>query len=141
MCVKDVKWDVHVKFICNILNKNYYIIHVLKNVLGINALRGIYFANFHSHLRYGILFWGGDSQGLKVFKMRKKLVRTMCNVSKRTACRDLFKKLSILTMPCVYIMGTILHIKMNKERLKQNLDTHEHETRYRSDFPNTVLQD
>jgi len=58
----------------------------------------------------------------------------MCNVSKRTSCRDLFKKLSILTVPCVYIMETTLHIKMNKERLKQNLDTHEHETRYRSDF-------
>ena len=31
-------------------------------------------------------------------------------------------------------METILYIKMNKERLKQNLATHEHETRYRCDF-------
>ena len=58
----------------------------------------------------------------------------MCNVSKRKSCRDLFKKLNILTMPSVYIMETLLHIKMNKERLKQNLATHEDETRYRSDF-------
>ena len=64
---EDVKWGVHVKYVCSILNTNYNLIHVFKNTLGINALRGIYFANFHSHLRYGILFWGGDSQGLKVF--------------------------------------------------------------------------
>ena len=53
---EDVKWNVHIKYVCNILNKNYYIIHSLKNVISNNALKGIYFANFHSHLRYGILF-------------------------------------------------------------------------------------
>ena len=53
---EDVKWEVYIKYVCNTLNKNYYIIHSLKNVICINALRGIHFANFHSHLRYGILF-------------------------------------------------------------------------------------
>jgi hypothetical protein len=81
---EDVKWDVYVKYDCNILNKYYYTIHSLKNVVSINALRGIYYANFHSHLRCGILFWGGDSQGIKVFKMQKKVVKLMCNVKKRT---------------------------------------------------------
>ena len=54
--------DVHIIHVCNILNKNYYVIRSLKNVISINTLRSIYFANFHSHLRYGVLFWGGDSQ-------------------------------------------------------------------------------
>jgi len=80
---EDVKWNVHVKHVCNILNKNYYIIHSLKNVISNNALRGIYFANFHSHLRYGILFWGSDSQGIKVFKLQKKVVRLICDVKKK----------------------------------------------------------
>jgi hypothetical protein len=107
---EDVKWDVHVKYVCNILHRNYYTIHSLKNVICINALRDIYYANFHSHLRYGILFWGGDSRGIKVFKMQKKVVRLMCNVKKRTSCRELFKKLSILPMPCVYIMEMVHYI-------------------------------
>ena len=80
---EDVKWDVHVNHVCDTLNKSFYLIHSLKNVLGINALRGIYFANFHSHLRYGIIFWGGDSHGLKAFKMQKRLVRLMGNVQKK----------------------------------------------------------
>jgi hypothetical protein len=64
---EDVKWDVHIKHVCNMLNKNYYAIQSLKNVTSINTLRSVYFANFHSHLRYGILFCGGDSQSTEVF--------------------------------------------------------------------------
>jgi len=112
---EDVKWNVHVKYVCSILNKNYHIIHSLKNVISNNAFRGIYFANFHSHLRYGILFWGSDSQGIKVFKLKKKVVRLICNVKKRTPCRDLFKKLNILPMPCVYIMEMVYQIKQKLE--------------------------
>jgi len=104
---------VHVKYVCNILNKNYCIIHSLKNVICINALRGIYFAKFHSHLIYGILFWGSDSQGIKVFKMQKKVVRLICNIKKRTSCRELFKKLNILPVPCVHIMEMVHYIKIN----------------------------
>jgi len=35
---EDVKWDVHVKHACIILNKNYYVMQLLKNVTGINTL-------------------------------------------------------------------------------------------------------
>ena len=97
---------------CNILNKNY-VIHSLKNVTSINTLRSIYFANFHSHLRYGILFWGGDSQSTKVFKWQKKVVRLICNVKRKTSYRELFKTLNILPVPYVYIMETV-YIEVNK---------------------------
>jgi hypothetical protein len=65
---EDVKWDVHINHVCNILNKNYHAIQSLKFVTSINTLGSIYFANFNSHLRYGILFWGGDPQSTKVFQ-------------------------------------------------------------------------
>ena len=67
---EDVKWDVHIKHVCNILNKNYYVIHSPLNVTSINTLRSIYFANFHLHLIYGILFWGVDSQSTKVLNSK-----------------------------------------------------------------------
>jgi hypothetical protein len=131
---EDVKWNVHVKYVHNILNKNYYIIHLLKNVVSNNALRAIYFANFHSHLSYGILFWGSDSQGIKVFKLQKKVVRLICNVKKRMSCREWFKKLKILPMPCVYIMEMVYQIKINLKGLKQNLTIHEYKTQQRFDL-------
>ena len=125
---EDVKWDVHIKHVSNILNKHYYVIQSLKLVTSINTLRSIYFANFHSHLRYGILFWGGDSQSTKVFKLQKKVVRLICNVTRKTSCRELFRTLSILPVPCVCIMETVYYIKLNDEGLKQNLAIHDHKT-------------
>ena len=131
---EDVTWDVHIKHVCDILNKNYYVIHLLKNITSINTFRSIHFANFHSHLGYGILFWGGDSQHTKVFKLQKKVVRLICNVKRKTSCRDLFRTLNILPVPCVYIKETVYYIKVNNEGLKQNLAIHDYETRHRSDF-------
>ena len=37
------------------------------------------------------------------------------------SCRELFKKLNILPVPCVYIMEMVHYIKINMEGLKQNL--------------------
>ena len=116
---EDLKWDVHIKHVCNILKKNYYVIHSLKNVTSINTLRNTYFANFHSHLRYGILFWGSDSQSTKVFKLQKKVVRLICNVKRKTSCRELLKTLNILPVPWVYTVETVYYIKVNHKGLKK----------------------
>jgi hypothetical protein len=130
---EDVKWDVYIKHVCNILNKNYYVIQSL-NVTDINTLRSTHFANFYSHLRYGILFRGGDSQSAKVFKLQKKVVRLIHNVKRKTSCRELFRTLNILPAPCVYIMETVYYIKLNNKGLKQNLAIHDNKTRHRSNF-------
>jgi hypothetical protein len=37
----------------------------------VNILKSIYFANFNSHLRYAILFWGGDGESKIMFKLQK----------------------------------------------------------------------
>ena len=65
----------------NTLNKNYNVLQSLNPVTSINTLRSIYFVKFHSHLRYSILFWGGDSQSTKIFKLQKKGMRLICNVT------------------------------------------------------------
>ena len=109
---EDVKWDVHIKHLCHILKKNYYVIQSLKTITSINILRSIHFANFHSHLRYGILFWEGDSQSTKIFKLQKKVVRLICNVKRKTSCRELFRAFNILPVSCVYIMETAYYINL-----------------------------
>jgi hypothetical protein len=74
----------------------------------------MYFAIFHSQLRYGIIFWGCDRQSTKVFKLQKKVVRLICNVKRNTSCRELFRTLNILPVPCVYIMETVYYIQLHK---------------------------
>ena len=61
-------------------------------------------------------------------------MRLICNAKRKTSCRELFKTLNKLPVPCVYITETVYCIKVNNEGLKQNLDIHNYETRHRSDF-------
>jgi hypothetical protein len=81
-----------------------------------------------------VFFGGGDSQSTEVFKLQKKVVRLICNVKRRMPCRELFRTLNILPVPCVYIMETVYYIKLNNTGLKQNLDIHDCKTRHRLDF-------
>jgi hypothetical protein len=74
---------VHIKHVSDILNKSYNVIQSLKTVTSISTLRSIYFANFYSHLRYGILFWGGDPQSINIFKLQKKVVRLTVMLKER----------------------------------------------------------
>jgi hypothetical protein len=59
----------------------------------------MYFAHFYSHFGYGVLFWGGDTQSIKTFKLQKKVVSIPGNVKRNTSCTELFKALNILPIP------------------------------------------
>jgi hypothetical protein len=54
---EDIKWNVHIEHLSNILNRSYYVIQSLKDT-STNILKSMYFANFYSHFRYDILFLG-----------------------------------------------------------------------------------
>ena len=68
----NLSWKVHIRTLCHSLSKVYFIIKSLKDVLGTNMLWNIYFAYFESRLRYGIIFWGGTGESIKVLRMQKK---------------------------------------------------------------------
>jgi hypothetical protein len=46
-----------------------------------------------------------------------------------TSCRQLFKDLNLLPLPCMYIFGIVCHTKLNLEKLEQNNVFHNHDTR------------
>jgi len=45
---------------------------VIQGKTSVNTLKSMYFANFHSHLRYAILLWGGDGEYKKFLNYKKK---------------------------------------------------------------------
>jgi hypothetical protein len=57
-------------------------------------IQNIYFTKFQSLLKFGILFWGGmgGEENTRIFKIQKKVVRSMVGVSSRVSCRQLLKK-------------------------------------------------
>jgi hypothetical protein len=72
---ENLKWNIHIQSLCSKLSKTSYIIKSLRGVLSPYMLRSIYFGNFQSLLRYGIIFGGGGgSNSIKVFKMHNRVV-------------------------------------------------------------------
>jgi hypothetical protein len=82
--------------VCFLMRKLYYI-------LNINGLKIVYYAIYQSLVKYGITYWGNTADSNKVFVLQKKMIRIIMGVGPTHSCRELFKQLSILPIPCVYI--------------------------------------
>jgi hypothetical protein len=80
-----------------------YAVRQLYHFVNQNTLKLIYFAYFHSIVKYGIIFWGNSSNSRKIFTLQKKIIRIMVVAHSRTSCRSLFKNLEILPVPSQYI--------------------------------------
>jgi hypothetical protein len=101
----------------------------LKETMSPYMIRKIYYSNFHSCLRYGIILWGGDNESKTIFKLQKKALQIISGVSNRTSCRQIFKEYNILTLPSLYILEVICFIKKYKDSMVTNKDIHDHNTR------------
>jgi IS1 family transposase len=95
----------------------------------ITTLKLIYFAYFHSIIKYGIIFCGNSSNSGKIFTLQKKITRIMVSVRPRTPCRSLFKKLDILPVPCQYIFSLMIFIVNDQEIFRTNSSIHNINTR------------
>jgi len=80
--------------------------HICNN----DTLRSICFAYFHFIANYGIILWGNSSYGRKIFTLQKRIIRIMMGAHPRTSCRELLKKLEILT---TLIDDFLLEIRIN----------------------------
>jgi hypothetical protein len=73
-------------------------------------LKSIYFAYFHSIMKCEIIFWGNSSH-----TSQKKIDRLMARVKPRNSCKNLFKRLEILTLAyeCMFILMTFIAKKQD----------------------------
>ena len=72
---ESLNWKTHIQHLCRSLSKEYYRIKSLKNTLSNHMLWNLYFTYFQSRLRYGIIFWGGSKESIKVLRIYKKVIR------------------------------------------------------------------
>jgi hypothetical protein len=94
----------------------------------------MYFAFMPSSLKYGISLWGNVRNLKKVLKLQKWAIRLLANISSTISCKPYFKKLKIMTLPCIYIYEILLCIKMSLSKFKTNSMFHSHDTRTKSDL-------
>jgi hypothetical protein len=127
---QSVTWNKHIDFVINKLSKSYYIIRKLKSNISSEFLKMSYFALFHSHITYGILLWGSAPRCRQIFLWQKKVIRVMAGLSYRESCRGHFKRLNILTTPCIFILYAILYVKSNLNLFSSGNDNHCYGTRF-----------
>ena len=78
----------------------------------------------------------------RLFTLQKRAIRYMSYASSnpcatvyiKDTCKPLFKKLSIMTAPCLYIYSVILFTTNNSNMTKMNETVHEHNTRIKKDI-------
>jgi hypothetical protein len=79
-----------------------------------DSLRTIYFSYLHSLLSYDIIFWGNSSSySNNIFKMQKRIIRIIMGARNRESCRELLKKLHILSLKSHYVFSLLLFIAKN----------------------------
>jgi len=102
-----------------------------KEILSLYMIQNVYFTKFLALLQFGILFWGGigGELSIRIFRIQKRLIRSMVGVSSRTSFRQLFKELNNLMLASLCILKVTCFIRQYCQSLEQNSKVHKHNTR------------
>lgn len=132
----NLTWNDHVNRIISSLNRSIFVLRHFAKTYHDELAITTYHALFASKLAYGIEIWGTCASGLmeKVFLVQKRAVRTMQRLPFLHPCKEIFKKLKIMTVPSMFVYKLILYADNQKNILGLNCDIHNHETRNRSNF-------
>ena len=126
---QHLDWCFHVDRVCNKINSACYSLRVMSKYLNLSGRKLVYFANVHSALRFGVIFWGSSVNSRRVFIGQKRSVRTMLNLQPRDSCRGTFRELNILTLPGIYIYECLVFLFKNRARFAQFEIKHQFNTR------------
>jgi len=102
--------------------------------MSLDVLRSTYFSYAHSIISYGIIFWGNSSHSEETFKVQKRIIRIIMNLSKNVSCQQPFKELNILPVPSQYVRSVLLFLTKNKDQFMTNSQMHKVTTRQTFDL-------
>jgi hypothetical protein len=106
----------------------------ISSYMSVNTLRIVYCSHLNSITNYGLPFWCNSPHGIKIFKMRKNIIRTMLGCKKRVSCRNVFRKFKILLLESRYILSLLLFVIKNKNQFIANLEIYSLDTRQHTNF-------
>jgi hypothetical protein len=115
-----VKYEVPQGSLLAKLNSLGYMVCSLRPVLGLKIIKQIYLSYVHSVLNYGIMFWGTSPHSGSIFITQKRIVRRMMKAKPADSCRELFKKLGILTLYSQYIFSILMFVVKHKDLFMVN---------------------
>ena len=125
----NMNWKIHIEQITHKLNVACLMIRNLNHTLNVDILCMVYFAYFQPILQYGTILGGNSTHTQQIFKLQKTVIRIMPGVGPRASCRNLYKKLNILPVPCQYILPLMLFVIENQQDFLTNTYVHGLDTR------------
>lgn len=128
---EHLNWSVHLNHLCGRLSSACYGLRSMSQHCNRHILRTLYFAHFHSQLRYGIIHWALCTDFSRVFVIQKYAVRIIAGLKYGESCRSAFKDLNILTAIGVYIYELVCFVRTHKNLFDGNAVDHKYETRHR----------
>ena len=126
---KLLKWSSHIETLTKKLSQVCYAIRIINKYIDYSVTKILYYANFESRMRYGIIFWGINLNTNSVFKVQKRILRIMLKMQYRESCRGKFRQEGLLTVYGMYLHECLLYFFKNKEWFLQNNINHNYNTR------------
>ena len=130
----NLDWFHHTDHLCKVLNKGIFLLRQLSHKLTTDALKLAYYANIHSHIQFGIIFWGESRHAKRIFSLQKAALKAMFRLKINESCAPTFRSEGILTLPCIYILEAASFVKNNPTKFTLNSDIHTHNTRLKNNY-------
>jgi len=125
----SLTWKLHIDNLIKKLSSICFKLRKLLLIVNVKVLHMVYFVHICSHISYGTVFWGSLSSMRNFFIIQKRAIRIMLRLGTRSPCREGFKKLDILTVPCLYIYMLMLFAVKNLNIYPANSSVHGMNTR------------
>lgn len=129
-----LRWHLHIDKVANKLSSRIFLLRRLQKQVSQPTLKNAYYGLIHSLLSYGVLLWGHSPSAHDLFILQKKAVRILSGAKYQDHAQPLFINLGVLTLPSLYILQCILHVKKNVSNYKTFEDVHSYNTRNKTNL-------
>lgn len=133
-------WDEHTSYVCKKISRNMYLLRNIVGKISRDALIAAYHGLIHSIISYAILVWGHATSSTNVFSAQRKAIRIIAGLKFRDSCREHFKMLNILTVPCTYILQCLLYLKNNLNKYTFRNEKHPYDVRNKNNIHQNFLR-
>jgi hypothetical protein len=126
---QNLNWKAHIDHITTRINKFVYALKQIKNITNAKTAIISYHAYVQSILRYGLVMYGNGTDRDRAFVAQKKCIRAICGIRPDESCKQFFKKLNLLPLPCLYIYEMCLFVRKHIHLFKKASDMYPRNTR------------